>query len=429
MKVKNIRRRGFLKKTAGTAAGLIGFPYIVRASALGKNGHVAASERIAMGCIGMGGQGRRNMMGFCAIPDVQAVAVCDVDTTRRNRCKNAVDSFYGNKDCTAYNDFRELLARDDIDMVSIATPDHWHAIPAIMAAKRGMDVFGEKPLSLTIQEGRVMSDTVKRCGAVWSTNTWQRSMNTFRHAVELVQSGRIGKVHTVIVGLEAGRACPPQPEMPIPEGFDYDMWLGQAPWEPYTKLRCLRSFRSILDYSGGTITDWGGHYIDVAQWGMGVDDTGPIEVKGKGEFPSEGLWNTALHYRLECKYAQGWKMIIADDLPRGTRFEGTEGWIFVSREGLWTYPEGLKKLAIAPNEVHKYTSTDHCANFIECVKSRSETNAPIEASHRSISVAHLGNIVMKLGRKVEWDPQKERFINDPEADRMISRPMRSPWHL
>jgi len=428
---KNITRRELLRRTGGAIIGTVGFPYVIGASVLGREGVPSPSNRRTLGGIGMGGQGVWNMQNFLGFQEVQAVAVCDVDQDRLDKAKKIIDDKYGNQDCATYRDFREVISRDDIDMVSLAVPDHWHAITAIMAARAGKDIFAEKPLALTIGQGRRMSEEVKRAGVVWQTGSWQRSKDHFRLACELVRNGRIGKVHTVKVGLPTGKSCEVQPVMPVPEGFDYDTWLGPAPEAPYTEKRCHYDFRWILDYSGGQLTDWAAHHCDIANWAMKTEHTGPISVVGKGEFPEEGLWNAAVHYWIECEFAAGFKMILADGkyFKNGVRFEGTDGALFVSRDGLWTEPEGLKQSAVKPNEIHLEISRNHTGNFLECVRSRRTTITPIEVAHRAITIAHLGNIAMKLGRKLQWDPQCERFVNDEQADKMLDRAGRSPWLL
>ncbi len=434
--VRAMNRRQFLRRTTA-AAGAVAFPYIIPASALGADGHVAPSNRIVMGCLGMGGQGTGDMRGFLGFKEVQVVAVCDVDRNHRKAARQIVNRRYGDGGCTDYNDFRDLLARDDLDALSIALPDHWHAIPSIAGARKGLDIYAEKPLARTIPEGRAMVDAVRRYGIVWQVGCQQRSSSHFRFACELVRNGRIGTVPVVKVGLPTGSPCGPQPEMPIPDGFDYDFWLGPAPWAPYTKRRCHWDFRWILDYSGGQLTDWAGHHCDIANWGMGTEYTGPVEVEGRGVFPPDGLFDAATDYDFTCKFPEGvspvapdgFTMYVSNKFAMGARFEGAEGWIHVSRGGLTTHPASLKNSTIGPNEVHLYESRDHKGDFLECTRTRAEGVAPIETGQRSISIAHLGNIAMQLERKVKWDPEMERFINDPEADRMLRRAMRAPWHI
>ena len=430
-------RRRFLKRTGAAAAGVVAFPYIVPGSALGLDGNVAPSNRTVIGCIGLGGMGTGNMRSFLGFKEARIVAVCDVDRSHRQAAQNEVNERYGDKGCEEYNDFRALLLRDDLDAVSIAVPDHWHAIPAIQAAKRGLDIYAEKPLALTLEQGRAMERAVSRHGVVWQTGSWQRSQRHFRYACELVRSGRIGAVHMVEVGLPTGSPCGPKPEMPIPEGFDYNFWLGPAPYEPYTKDRCHWNFRWILDYSGGQLTDWAAHHCDIANWGMGTEHTGPVEVHGRGEFPRDGLWNAATHYKFEARYANGaspvapdgFTMVVSNAFHMGAKFYGENGWVQVWRGGLRTEPESLQTSAIGPNDVRLYESTNHQKNFLECRKSRALTVTPIEVAHRAISIAHIGNIAMQLERTVHWDPVKEEFIGDEEANRKRSRAMRQPWHL
>ena len=430
-------RRQFLKRAGAAAAGAIAFPYIIPASALGADGAVAPSNRIVMGCIGVGSQGTGNLKGFLGNKEMQFVAVCDVDRGHRDNAKNIIDGHNGDKGCATYNDFRELLERKDLDALSIAVPDHWHAIPAIAGARRGLDMYAEKPLALTLRQGRAMVDTINRYGTVWQTGSWQRSVEHFRQACELVRNGRIGEVHTVKVGLPTGHGIETQPVMPIPEGFDYDFWLGAAPEAPYTEKRCFWNFRWILDYSGGQLTDWGAHHCDIANWGMGTEYTGPISAEGKGEFPTEGLYNAAVNYQFDAVFApgaspvapKGFTMNVSNAHPMGARFEGDKGWIHVSRSGWETEPANLKDSKLGPDEIHLYESRNHGRNFIDCVYSREKTVAPIEAAHRAISIAHLGNIAMRLERKVHWNPETEQFANDPEADRMYDRSMRGHWHL
>jgi predicted dehydrogenase len=430
-------RRDFLRRTAALTAGAAAAPYIIPASALGQGGATAPSNRIVLGCIGMGSMGMGNMRGFLGMPDIHIAAVCDVDRNRREAAREEVNARYGDEGCAGYNDFRELLARPDLDAVSIAVPDHWHAIPAIAAAERGLDIYAEKPLALTIGQGRAMADAVARYGVVWQTGSWQRSHNHFRLACELVRNGRIGKVHTVEVGLPTGSPCPPQPEMPVPEGFDYDFWLGPAPVAPYTEKRCHWNFRWILDYSGGQLTDWAAHHCDIANWGMGTEYTGPAEVSGEGDFPRDGLWNAATDYHVEARYPagvspvapEGFAMRVSNGYPMGAKFIGEEGVAHVSRGGLSTEPASLAESEVAPNEIHLYESVNHSRNFVDCVRSRAETITPIEVAHRAITIAHLGNIAMRLERPVRWDPEAEVIVNDPQAQRMTDRAMRGGWHL
>ena len=417
-----LSRRNFLKSSAFAAGAAVTLPTIVPSSVFGAD---APSNRIAMGCIGTGGQGSGNMRGFNAKSGCQVIAVCDIDAGHRESASKRV----GLDPKSCYNDFRELLARNDIDAVSIATPDHWHVPTSIAAVRSGKDVYCEKPLTLTIAEGRTLVDEVKRYGRVFQTGSQQRSGSEFRKACELVVNGRIGKLQTMRVGISGNnRTCEPTwtPE-PVPEGFDYDMWLGPAPWEPYHTQRCHYQFRFLLEYSGGQMTNWGAHHLDIAQWGNQSDDTGPVEIRGKGEFPKTGLFTTAMKAEVEYTYANGVKIFLSKG--GGTRFEGTEGWIYVNRGKLEAEPKSLLTSVIGPDEKHLYESRDHKQNFLDCIKSRKDPICNAEIGHRSSTVCHLGNIAMLLDRPLKWDPQAERFIGDDEANRMTWRPRRAPWRL
>jgi len=420
---KTVTRREFLKGTAvaATSAAIV-LPTIVPSSVLGGD---VPSNRITMGCIGLGGKGSGNMKGFRAKSGCEVVALCDVDAAH---CESARKTA-GLDAKSCYNDFRELLARNDIDAVSIATPDHWHVPTSIAAVRAGKDVYCEKPLTLTIAEGRTLAEEVKRYGRVFQTGSQQRSGSEFRTACELVVNGRIGKLHTMRVGISGNnRTCEPTwtPE-PVPEGFDYDLWLGPAPWEPYHTQRCHYQFRFLLEYSGGQMTNWGAHHLDIAQWGNQADNTGPVEIRGKGEFPRTGLFTTALNAEVEYTYANGVKMFLSKG--GGTRFEGSEGWVYVNRGKLEAEPKSLLTSVIGPNEIHLYESRDHQQNFLDCIKSRKDPICTAEIGHRSSTVCHLGNIAMLLDRPLRWDPQKEQFIGDSEANRMTWRPRRAPWRL
>jgi len=423
LRTNNLSRREFLKASAVTTGAAVAWPAIVPSSVFGAN---APSNRITIGCIGLGGQGRGNMNNFKGNPGSQVVAVCDVDADHREKARQAA----GLSPKASYNDFRDLLARDDVDAVSIATPDHWHVPTSIAAVRAGKDVYCEKPLTLTIAEGRALADEVERYGRVLQTGSQQRSSSRFRFACELVRNGRIGRVKTVRVGIPGNnKKCElTWTAEPVPQGLDYDFWLGPAPWAPYHHQRCHYQFRFILDYSGGQVTNWGAHHLDIAQWGLGMDDSGPVEIYGQGEFPKTGLFTTATKVYFEATYANGVKLICSTG-GSSTRFEGTEGWVEVSRGSLKTSPESLKTTTIGPNEIHLYDSRNHAQNFLDCVKSRRQPICNAEVGHRSSTICHLGNIAMLLNRRLRWDPKAEQFIGDSEANRMTWRPRRSPWLL
>ena len=439
-KSKIITRRQFLKELTATSAGVVGalgFPTIVRASALGRQGAVAPSNRIVMAGIGFGMMGIPNMEAFLGKDEIQWVAVCDLDKNHLAEAKGIVDKKLGNADCAAYTDFRELLARPDIDAVSIAVPDHWHAFLSISCARAGWDIYGEKPFSHDLREGRAMCDAIKRYGRVWQTGSWQRSVEKFRPACELVRNGRIGKIQQIEVGLPEGhydfaRTFGQEAVTPPPPELDYDRWVGPAPYAPYCKARVHMNWRWNMDFGGGQLMDWIGHHLDIAHWGLGFDETGPVEVSGRGEFPTTGIYNSALRYRVEAKYADGTPIVLAggyDEIQGGTKWIGESGWVWVDRGGFETQPAHLVQEVIGPNEIKLYRSRDHYQNFVDCVRSRAKTIAPCEVAHRSASVGHLGVIAIETGRTIKWDPAAEKILGDPEAERLLSRAYRKPWVL
>lgn len=429
-----LNRRIFLQRTAAAVA----FPYIIGSSSLARADKTNPSDRVTVGCIGVGGMGTGNMRGFLNTDGFQVVAVCDVDKSHRDGAKKIVDDKYGSNDCAAYNEFEKVLARKDIDAVMLALPDHWHGIVSVAAARAGKDIYGEKPLAYNIAEGRAVVDAVEKYDVIWQTGSWQRSMSHFKLAAELVRNGRIGKVHTVYVGLPWGNGQADIKErmlLAAPEGFDYDRWLGPAPEAPYCYARCHGKFRWNLDYSGGQLTDWAGHHIDIANWGMDTEMTSPTEIyDAVGEYPrSDSLYDTPFAYRFVCYYPkQDFRMIVSDERqsPKGmgTYFVGDQGWIHVSRQGIDANDKAILRSSIRPGEILLYTSYSHTGNFLDCIRSRKETITPARVAHRSTMVAHLGRVAMELGRAMKFDPITERF-DDIEANRFLSRPMRGPWHL
>jgi predicted dehydrogenase len=430
-------RRDFLKKVPMAVAGAAAFPTIVRASALGLNGGVLPSDRIVMAGIGYGMQGGSNMRAFLEKDEVQWVAVCDLDDGHLTEARDIVNQAYGNKNCATYKDFRQLFARGDLDAVSIAVPDHWHAILSITALRAGLDVYGEKPFTHSLREGRALCNAVKRYGRVWQTGSWQRSQNNFHRACELVCNGRIGKIQRVEVGLPYGHYDfartfgQEKIEAPPPE-LDYETWIGPAPYAPYCKARVHMNWRWNMDFGGGQLMDWIGHHLDIAHWGLGLENTGPVEVRGKGDFPTTGIYNSPTRYRVEAVYADGTPIILAGGYPEiqsGTKWIGEYGWIWVDRGGFESEPAYLVNEVIGPNEIRLYRSRDHYQNFLDCIRSRALTIAPCEVAHRSASVGHLGVIAIEVGRKIKWDAATETIIGDPEAERLLSRSYRKPWQL
>ena len=431
-------RREFLVGAA--AAAVVAAPAIVAARSLGLGGAVAPSSRITLGLIGAGDHGiNRNLKRFLAEADAQIVAVCDVDSERREAARRLVDAHTAKaagetyKGASAHNDFREILDRKDVDAVMVATPDHWHVLASVMAARAGKDVMCEKPLSVNVLEGRVLADTMAKHGRVFQTASENRSLEVYHRMCELVRNGRVGKLHTIRVGLPDGRSVHPESQVvqAPPKGFDFDLWLGPAPLSDYCPARCHWNFRWIFDYSGGMICDWGAHLLDIAQWGNNSESTGPTAVEGKGSFPDRGVYDTATEFHVEATYAGGVKLFI-DSTGPSIRFEGSDGWIASVGWGapLTASKDEILKSQIGDGETRLYTCPGgEQRNFLDCVKSRKPCYAPAETGHRSITIAHLGNIAMLLGRKITWDPQRERCVKDPTANMLLSRQMRQPWHL
>ena len=353
-----------------------------------------------------------------------------------------VDDKLGNSDCRVYNDFLELLEKEQADTAILALPDHWHALIAIAVANKKIDIYGEKPLARTIGEGRAVVNAAARNNIVWQMGSWQRSQNHFRYAAELVINGRIGKVDFVEVSLHDGRNKIENPPIqPVPAGVDWDRWLGPAPKVPYRGVM-HGNWRFINDYGGGQLTDWAGHHIDIAHWGLGLDRTGPISVEGIGRSYPDGIYDAFAEYDFTCVYANGLKMRVANRSKLenegalwkakdiGILWKGSDGWVYVSRGQIKASEDKILKEVIGEKEINLYRSTNHHQNFIDCVRSRKETITPAEVGHRSISVGLLGEIAMITGRKIHWDPQTERFTNnDIPATRLLKRPFRDPWKL
>ena len=417
---RGLNRREFLRRSL-TGAAVLSTPWIIPSSALGADGRVAPSERIVMGAIGLGGRGRYDLQTFLNNPDVQVVAVCDVWRPRREQGKRIVDRKYGNQDCKTYRDLRELLARPDIDAVLIATGDNWHSMASILAARAGKDIYCEKPLSVTIAESRAVVEAMRAHGRIFQCGTQRRSIPRFRFAVELARSGALGELKELHAEKAPMRVeyyrkvLPPEPEPPKEE-FDWDMWLGPAAWRPYNHLYPTRGFWAAhLDFSGGAITEWGSHTADLCQWAADADDTGPVEFEP---------WNGTV----VAHYANGIKLVfVKGKWPLHVKFIGTKGSVYVDDDGnLVTDPPSLR----AQRKFGKgYPANNHIRNFLDCVKTRRRPTSPAEVVHRSITVCHCANICRLLGRPLRWDPQKEEFVGDEEANRMRRRAMRVPWQL
>lgn len=446
-----MKRRDFIKSTAAA----ITAPMIVPSSVFGQN---APSNKITVGQIGCGRIARdHDLPGTMQYDMAQVVAVSDMDSKRLKEGKQHVEEWYAkNKkkkidNVKMYADYKELIADKDIDAVIISTPDHWHAQPAIEAALAGKDIYLQKPASLTIAEGRQMSDIIHRTGRILQIGSQQRSMPQFRIACELVRNGRIGKVHTIKIGLPGDPAGPEEPEMPIPDNLDYEMWLGSTPYVYYTEKRVhpqhdysRPGWLRCEQFGAGMITGWGAHHLDTANWGLGTEYTGLVEVEARAEFPTSGLWNVHGPFFVEGKYANGTVLQVSGDFPNGVRFEGEDGWIFVTRgnySATSTDPvkqgENAKALdasdpkilqsKIGPDEIHLHVSEEQHGDWLNSIKTRKPPIAPAEVGHRACSNCLISHIAMKLPRKLYWDPDKERFKNDDEANSMLSRPQRYPY--
>ena len=405
-------RRRFLKQAGAVA---LGIPYIITSEALGAPGRPSISDRIFMGGIGMGGRGRSDLGSFMGHGVVQAIAVCDVRKGSRNAAKSDVNKKYGNKDCTTYTDFNDLLARDDIDAVLVATPDHWHGLTTIAACRSGKDVFCEKPLSLTIRQGRAMVEAARRFGCVFSSGS-QRVMGDYGRQAQYVASGAIGTIQEVHVSVGGpSRPCN-LPGEPVPDDIDWDRWLGPAPWAPYNRNRCSGAYglgghgwRTWYDYSGGMMTDWGGHNFGGAMYGAQLDETGPVEV-----IPPDGKE----HKRLTYVFANGIRMY------RG----GGQG--AITYKGTLGQSPGPQRERPGKDPLRRYKGRGGIGgDFLHCVKTRERPFRDVEYGHRVATVCHLGNIAFLLKRPLKWDPVKEEFVGDDEANRMLDRPKREPWRL
>ena len=461
-----ITRRRFLK-AAGAAAAVSSSPWA-------RAGRASASNRITIGVIGWGMMGPANTKAFLAENDCQVVAACDIHKKHLQTAVDTINSKYGNKDCKAYHDYRELLARDDVDAIMIAIPDQWHAIVATEAAARKKDIYGEKPLARTIAEQQAIVKAVQQNNVIWQTGSWQRSLPQFHKAAEIVRNGLIGTVTHVEVGLPGGHhdfpgtvpalltrlsSLPGKIESPAqivpgtrawdlavtdpPADFDYDRWIGPSKMEPYIEQRVYQNWRWNYNTGGGQLMDWIGHHGDIAHWGMGFDLSGPSEVEGHGEFPAaNAVWNTATKYSVECTYRKevtqypaDVTMTIAGGSPAismGTKWIGADGWVWVDRSGFdASNPEWVKGDSL-PDDLRKvklYESHEHRRNFLDSVKSRKPTITPVEVAHHSTIPGHLGLISMMVGRKIHWDVAEEKILDDPGASELLTRPYRDPWKL
>ena len=455
-------RRQFLRQTTALALSAAAFPSLIPASALGKPGKVAPSNRITIGCIGVGAQGLGDMGNFLKEKDAQVVAVCDAKNDQLEQARDRVNQHYQNKDCATYGDFRDVVTRKDIDALLIATPDHWHVLMAIAAVRAGKDIYLEKPLGLTLTEDWALRKELRRHKRVFQFGTQQRSSRLFRFACELVRNGRIGKLKHINAWAPGSAPGGSTQVVPVPPGWNYDLWLGPAPLRPYTQDLCssqstTKTWWYNSNYTLGFLTGWGIHPIDIAAWGAGELLNGPIEVEGRGTFHAEGICDTATAWNINFKFGSGvtmsfvgvpnggnqskptcdpwpqadeWKQRYRRIASHGTAFEGTDGWVHIDRDGINLQPENLIDLTEDSFPVPLTKSADHARNFLDCVKSRAETVCPIDEAVYCDTLCHLSETAIRLNRKVVWDPKKEHFIGDEEANlRLRGRKLREPWKL
>ncbi|MEI7420572.1 MAG: Gfo/Idh/MocA family oxidoreductase [Prolixibacteraceae bacterium] len=452
-----MERRNFLKNSSAAMAGTIILPTVVPSSVFGKN---APSNKINVAQIGFGRIAMtHDLAETLPIDAARIIAVCDLDSNRLAKGKAFIEGFYAKKsgsssalEVKTYGDYREMLLNKDVDAVMISTPDHWHAQPAIEATLAGKHVYLQKPTSLTIAEGRMLADIVKKKGTIFQQGTQQRAMPQFRIAAELVRNGRIGKLHTVKIGLPGDPGGPEAPEMPVPKNLNYDMWLGSTPQIYYTEMR-VHPQNSMTDRPGwlrceqfgaGMITGWGQHHFDSAAWGMDTELTGPITMNAMATFPKSGLWNVHGDFLAVAEYKNGITQITSGAFPNGVRYEGSEGWIFVTRgnytasasdpvsassrnKALDASNPKILTSQIKENEIHLYKIDNQHQNWLDCIKSGKEPISPVEKGHRACSVCLITHISMKLGRKLEWNPDTEKFVNDEDANKLLSRSQRFPY--
>jgi predicted dehydrogenase len=457
----NFNRRQFLK-TAGAAVVL---PLILPGCATSGKPRPRPSGRINLGVVGWGMQGPSNTKSFLFEDDCQVVAACDLDKNHLQSAVDTINDHYQNKDCAAYHDYREMMARGDLDAVMLAVPDHWHELVATEAARRKLDIYGEKPLAKTIAEQQAIVHAVEKYKIIWQTGSWQRSVPTFHKAAEIVRNGLIGEVTRVEVGLPSGHydfagtepallqrlaSLPAKIKSPAeilpgtpawnlavtapPPELDYNTWIGPSKMEPYIQVRSHMDWRWNYNTGGGQLLDWIGHHCDIAHWGLDFDRSGPSEIEGHGDFPdTKAVWNTCTKYRIELKYPRNIAMTIAggyNDIKGGVKWIGTEGWVWVDRGGFDASNPEWKKGKNLPEELRQvklYESKGHQRNFLDCVKSRQPTITPVETAHHSAIPGHLGLISMLVGRKIHWDVKAEKILHDQDASKLMAREYRAPW--
>ena len=418
MSNRRFTRRRFIESAAAVAAA----PYVIPSTALGNQETPPPSERVVLGHIGVGNRGRSLLRGFMNCRGAQSVAASDAYKSRRDACAEMIRG-------KAYADFRDLLAREDVDAVVIATQDHWHVPMAIAAAKAGKDAYVEKPLGISVEQNLLCRKTFRDKGRIFQYGTQQRSMPHCRFGCELVRSGRIGKVHTIEVIAPDGGAGGSTDEIPVPPDLDYDIWIGPAPTAPYTASRCNPPGTYwIYDYSIGYLAGWGAHPLDIMVWGSHADLAGPMEFEATGQIPAEGLYDTVFHWDAKVKMGDGVTMTFK---PGGdsTKFIGPDGWVQIRRGGIDAEPKSLLESKIGPGDVHLLESPRHDQNFVDAVKSRQDPVSTIEHAVRSDVITHICDVAVRTGRKITWDPKQEIIVGDAEASKRLHRPMRAPWTL
>lgn len=430
----HLSRRVFL----GATASAIAAPMIVPATALGGEGSKAPSERINVGVIGLGSRGGQHLKAFLGRSDAQVLAVCDPYLNKQSIWKGYIERHYGKsipgyKGCHVYTDFRELIARDDIDAVAIASPENWHALQGVTAVRAGKDVYGEKALTLTVEEGRTLVDAVRKSKRIFQVGTQQRSDQRFRHACELARNGYLGKLHTIKVAVPGNKPIGILPEAPVPPNLDYDTWLGPAPQKPHRKGLCTFNWYFVSDYCAGWIQSWGIHHCDIALWGAPQLMASTIDIEGTAEFPVNSTADTSLSWLVNMQTPDGLKVSFANDKrpnhPHGCRFIGDKGWVHVKRGSIHAEPKSLLTVKLKDTDEHLYESRNHHTNFLECIRSRRDPAAPVEAGHAATTMTLVADIATRLRRKLTWDGKAERFVNDDTANQMLGRTYRKPWQL
>ena len=440
---RRFSRRQFLR-TATTA---VAAPLVVPAAALGRAGQIAPSERIVIGMLGVGNRGSSSLRAMQPLPDHQVVAIADCRRQRATLAQRQVNEFYAQRSgqsayrgCDIYNDFRELLARDDIEAVWGCVPDHWHGVVYARVIQAGKDLYGEKPVTRWINQGTKVRQAVRQYGCVFQTGTQQRSSPHFRHACELARNGYLGKVHTVYVGAPGGTSYPAVAPSDPPPGFDYDMWTGPAPFIPFDTKRCeWLAMYMISHYCAGFITNWGVHHLDIAGWGMPEIFAKPFEISGTGVLPGEGMTDTWISWQMQLRWESGLQMSYtntANPNKQGCKFEGDEGWVHVNRQGIWAEPESLLTVRLAAHDTPLHASpqhtdpyTAHTADFFRSIRTRQDPVSPIEQGQAASTLGNVSDIALRLGRKLTWNPAGDRFVGDDQANQMLDRALRSPWEV